>query len=224
MNFSKNLVELRKVKGLTPVQIAQLLGIDVELYQEYEVGIKQPSMQHINTISNFYGIDAYDLVNGKTKGGKASSSVVYNNTRKLNITLIILSALLFVIAFFPIVYYYLEVNNVRVGLSEFSIYGIIDNFTAKYVVMCVLLLIVSIWDIVDSVLLLLPVSFTYGVYSKISKSVRLISGIAEALIFTILAIMLNELTYSYMFLIFIAYYIIKLVFKIVSSTKIKKTK
>lgn len=93
MNFSKNIVELRKSKSLTHIQAAQQFGIDTELYQEYEFGIKQPSMQHINIIANFYGIDAYDLVKGKIRGGKYSSSVVYNKTPKLNIAILILSAL-----------------------------------------------------------------------------------------------------------------------------------
>lgn len=91
--------------------------------------------------------------------------------------------------------------------------------------MCVLLLIITIWDVVDSILLLLPASFTYGTYSKISKCVRLITGIAETLIFVVLFVrIINNFTPGVAFVLFFAYYVLKLILKLVTYKKVKQIK
>lgn len=51
-----NLKELRKAKGLSQEQVANQLGITLRAYQNYEYGQREPNIEMINKIADFYGV------------------------------------------------------------------------------------------------------------------------------------------------------------------------
>ncbi len=51
-----NLKELRKKKGLSQKQAANALGISMRAYQNYEYGQREPNIEMINKLANFYGV------------------------------------------------------------------------------------------------------------------------------------------------------------------------
>lgn len=48
--------ELRKAKGISQEQVANGLGVSVRAYQNYEYGQREPNIEMINKIANFYGV------------------------------------------------------------------------------------------------------------------------------------------------------------------------
>lgn len=51
-----NLKELRKAKGLSQEQAAKALNITLRAYQNYEYGQREPNIEMINKLADFYGV------------------------------------------------------------------------------------------------------------------------------------------------------------------------
>ena len=62
MEKIKNLSDLRKSKGIKAYYIANLLGISQQYYSEYEKGNRTIPIQHLITLSKFYGTSIDYLV------------------------------------------------------------------------------------------------------------------------------------------------------------------
>jgi Predicted transcriptional regulators len=50
------LKELRKTKGISQDEVANALGITLRTYQNYEYGQREPNIEMINKIADFFGV------------------------------------------------------------------------------------------------------------------------------------------------------------------------
>ena len=58
MGLSKRLKELRLEKGLTLKQVSSALNLTLSAYSNYEQGIREPSVDIIKRICNFFEVSA----------------------------------------------------------------------------------------------------------------------------------------------------------------------
>lgn len=58
MELSKRLKELRIEKGLTLKQVSSALNLTLSAYSNYEQGIREPSVEIIKRICNFFGVSS----------------------------------------------------------------------------------------------------------------------------------------------------------------------
>ncbi len=61
------LKELRKLKGISQEDAAKTLGISVRAYQNYEYGQREPNIEMIFKLSDFYGV-TIDYLLGRETG------------------------------------------------------------------------------------------------------------------------------------------------------------
>lgn len=62
MNFSDNLLELRKRSCFTQLEIAKGAGMSLRAYQNYERGLREPKMTALIALADFYDISLDELV------------------------------------------------------------------------------------------------------------------------------------------------------------------
>lgn len=60
-NVGQNLKRLRSLSGFTQDQIATFVGITRSAYSNYESGERETPCSVIDSLSNLYGCDPYDL-------------------------------------------------------------------------------------------------------------------------------------------------------------------
>lgn len=60
------LKELRKSKGISQGQVAQALGISIRAYQNYEYGQREPNIEMIFKLADFYGVTTDYLLGRET--------------------------------------------------------------------------------------------------------------------------------------------------------------
>lgn len=61
MKFTEKLVELRKSRKLTQVELAEEIGIGWRAYQNYELGIHEPRLSTLIVLADYYGISLDEL-------------------------------------------------------------------------------------------------------------------------------------------------------------------
>ncbi len=64
MDLGKNIGTLRREKGLTQEDFANILGIATGSLQNYELNKRKPNFEILNKISNFFEVSLDELVNG----------------------------------------------------------------------------------------------------------------------------------------------------------------
>lgn len=62
MNVANNLLLLRQRHGLSQENIADYLGVARPIISYYETGERNISLEHLEKLADFFGIDAYDLL------------------------------------------------------------------------------------------------------------------------------------------------------------------
>ena len=62
MTFCENLLRLRKEKGLTQPEVAKGAGLSLRGYQNYERGLREPSLSALIGLADFYDISLDELV------------------------------------------------------------------------------------------------------------------------------------------------------------------
>ncbi len=62
MNFSKNLKHLRLLIGCTQAQMADLLGITVRGYRNYELGAREPELSMLIKLADYFNVSLDELV------------------------------------------------------------------------------------------------------------------------------------------------------------------
>jgi transcriptional regulator with XRE-family HTH domain len=67
MNFSQNLIELRKSRNLTQLQLAEKLNYSDKAISKWEVGAVMPDVETLSYIAEFFGITVNDLIYKKKK-------------------------------------------------------------------------------------------------------------------------------------------------------------
>ena len=65
MNFSENLLNLRKSRGLTQVEVAAELKLSLRGYQNYEFGLREPKLSVMIALADFYDLSLDELVGRK---------------------------------------------------------------------------------------------------------------------------------------------------------------
>lgn len=63
--LSKNLLELRKSKGLTRQAVADAIEISVRTYQRYENSEREPTASVLSALADFYDV-SIDYLTGRT--------------------------------------------------------------------------------------------------------------------------------------------------------------
>ncbi len=66
-NFSKNLITLRKSKGLTQLALAEKLNYSDKAVSKWEVGSVLPDIETLSTIADFFGVTVNDLIYEKKR-------------------------------------------------------------------------------------------------------------------------------------------------------------
>lgn len=61
MIFSEHLSNLRKLKGLTQVELAEQIGIHWRTYQTYERGQREPALSTLIALADFYNLTLDEL-------------------------------------------------------------------------------------------------------------------------------------------------------------------
>jgi len=54
--FAKRLNETRKMRGYTAQEVADLLGIGIRSYRNYESGDREPSLEFLTMIADFFNV------------------------------------------------------------------------------------------------------------------------------------------------------------------------
>ena len=62
-----NLKELRNRRELSQTEVAKALGISLRAYQNYEYGQREPNIEMINKLADFYGVTT-DYLLGRDTG------------------------------------------------------------------------------------------------------------------------------------------------------------
>lgn len=64
--LAAKLTELRQSRGISQKELADYLGITREAYSHYERSTREPNLEVIMKLVNFYGIQVSDLINETT--------------------------------------------------------------------------------------------------------------------------------------------------------------
>ena len=73
MTLGKNLQILRKEKGLTQDQVAQIIGVTRQTISGYESGRTQPDIETLDRIAKIYEVDIENILYGKAVKNTAGS-------------------------------------------------------------------------------------------------------------------------------------------------------
>ncbi|MCR4779658.1 MAG: helix-turn-helix domain-containing protein [Ruminiclostridium sp.] len=65
MEFNSELQRLRKQKGLSQEELGEQLGVSRQTISKWENGTAYPDMLNLMTISDFFGVTADELINGR---------------------------------------------------------------------------------------------------------------------------------------------------------------
>lgn len=66
-NFSQNLINLRKAKNLTQLQLAEKLNYSDKAVSKWEVGSVLPDVETMQSIAEFFGVTVNDLIYARKK-------------------------------------------------------------------------------------------------------------------------------------------------------------
>lgn len=61
MNLSEKLILLRKKKGVSQAELAELMNVSRQAISRWETGVAVPSSQNLHFLTEFYGITLRDL-------------------------------------------------------------------------------------------------------------------------------------------------------------------
>jgi transcriptional regulator with XRE-family HTH domain len=88
--FSKNLIRLRKEKGLSQSELAKLTGLTQRIIGYYETTASQSLIDNLTIIAKALDISVYDLIESKEKSGIQNEFKEFD-TRTINKFRLILS-------------------------------------------------------------------------------------------------------------------------------------
>lgn len=63
MKLEEKLLSLRKAKGLSQLQLAEMMNVSRQAISRWEVGAAIPSTENLKFLGNLYGISVDDLLN-----------------------------------------------------------------------------------------------------------------------------------------------------------------
>ena len=68
MKFHENLLRLRQKKGLKQQEVATGTGLSLRGYQNYERGLREPSLSTLIALADFYDLSLDELVCRERRG------------------------------------------------------------------------------------------------------------------------------------------------------------
>lgn len=117
----KYLTELRKEKGLTQEQLAEIIGVSNKTISKWETGINVPDTYFLYALSKEFNVSVQDILNGeKIYNIMDSNNVViktinfYNNMFRKKTTRIITSLVILFIILFSILYTFVNFNKNKI--------------------------------------------------------------------------------------------------------------
>ncbi len=84
MEFNKKLFELRKQRGISQEQLAYKLNVSRQTISKWELGESTPDMEKLTILSDYFDISLDELVMGKEKLYKESSTYQKSVAQVLN--------------------------------------------------------------------------------------------------------------------------------------------
>lgn len=76
MELNKKLTELRKDKGLTQLELAELLNVSRQAVSRWEVGTASPSLDNLVFLSRLYDVPLDDLIRDRAPEAPAAASPI----------------------------------------------------------------------------------------------------------------------------------------------------
>lgn len=140
------LKELRKEKHITQEELAEKLGVSNRTVSRWETGSNMPDFDVLIELSDFYGVEIKEILEGEKKEKECSNSkeellliADYNNQQKKKLTVMI--RILFLIGLISMVVYLFIHNINELELVSQFLLGIIFSvlligllFTTKYMI------------------------------------------------------------------------------------------
>lgn len=147
MNFSDNLIKLRKGKGWSQEDLAEKLGISRQAISKWEVGTSKPDIDNIIKISKLFEVSIDELVNNEIIRTEAISINVKRKSKK-DVLLVWLRRIVIVLAiiyFINVIYKfamlftitqaelkYKELDNYHYVITKYNDEGIMEKEEAWY--------------------------------------------------------------------------------------------
>ena len=147
MNFSDNLIKLRKGKGWSQEDLAEKLGISRQAVSKWEVGTSKPDIDNIIKISKLFEVSIDELVNNEIVRTEAISINVKRKSKK-DVLLVWLRRIVIVLAiiyFINVIYkfamlftitqaelQYKELDNYHYVVTSYSDDGMIEKEECWY--------------------------------------------------------------------------------------------
>ncbi|MCL2461372.1 MAG: helix-turn-helix domain-containing protein [Defluviitaleaceae bacterium] len=75
LTLSERLKECRKAKGVTQKAVAEFLGIAATSYQKYELSAREPSLEFLGKLADYFGVSVDYLLGRVNKPGLIAISV-----------------------------------------------------------------------------------------------------------------------------------------------------
>lgn len=66
--FGNKLVELRKREGLTQIQLAKKINVDVKAIKNWESGLSNPCIESVISVANYFNVTSDELLGIYHKG------------------------------------------------------------------------------------------------------------------------------------------------------------
>ena len=147
MNFSDNLIKLRKGKSWSQEDLAEKLGISRQAVSKWEVGTSKPDIDNIIKISKLFEVSIDELVNNEIVRTEAISINVKRKSKKdvLLVWLRRILIVLIIIYFINVIYkfamlftitqaelQYKELDNYHYVVSKYNDEGIMEKEEAWY--------------------------------------------------------------------------------------------
>lgn len=142
MNFSDNLIKLRKGKGWSQEDLAEKLGISRQAVSKWEVGTSKPDIDNVIKISKLFEVSIDELVNNEIIKTEAISINVKRKSKK-DVLLVWLRRIVIVLAiiyFINVIYkfamlftitqaelQYKNVDNYHYVVTKYSDDGLIEK-------------------------------------------------------------------------------------------------
>ena len=147
MNFSDNLIKLRKGKGWSQEDLAEKLGISRQAVSKWEVGTSKPDIDNVIKISKLFEVSIDELVNNEIIKTEAISINVKRKSKK-DVLLVWLRRIVIVLAiiyFINVIYkfamlftitqaelQYKELDNYHYVVTSYSDDGMIEKEECWY--------------------------------------------------------------------------------------------
>ena len=101
MDFNEKLQQLRKEKGLTQEQLAEILYVSRTAISKWESGRGYPCIESLKDISQFFNVSIDELLNAETLISLAKKENEHNIKKLCSLLIAILDIFVIILIIFP---------------------------------------------------------------------------------------------------------------------------